>query len=621
MTQSTDCLYYMLKKAHLLALLSLCCIIANAQESLPEVISQIDTIQNPGDKLKLIKLGENLLQKEGDDSIKAEFFLRCGITYGISGKADSSIYFFNQALQLGSESQHLLKSRAHNGIGNVRRQKGNNKLAFESFQNALKEVEGKPDFMSQSFEGSIIANLASIYFSIGDNEKAEQYSLRGLEHAKSISDTAQMEYSYVGLALIYNKTKEYEKALEYHRLASLLMERENSDPYLKDYNTLNLAKLHENRGELALALSLYDEMLQSTNPDVDIRTSSLKNASQILFTLEDYAKAIDYAKRLMSLANETATLPSAVDATQLLYQSYQATGDYKTANEYLNSYVALNDSLINEKSLKALAELEARYESDKKAQEITELKLENQQSVNQRNIYLFVTLIVIVGAVFLGVLIRSKTKSNKLISRSLKEKELLLKEIHHRVKNNLQIISSLLSLQSRYIEDKGAKDAVNEGQNRVKSMALIHQKLYQNENLAGVEALDYIENLTSTLRSSYGVGAERVSVTYDIENLNIDVDTIIPIGLILNELISNSFKHAFPNDKEGNISIALKRANNQLELKVCDNGVGSEKDISKSDSFGIRMIRSLAMKLEATVSINFDNGTKASLLISSFKLA
>jgi len=611
----------MLKKAHLLALLLLSCTIANAQESLPEVISQIDTIQNPGDKLKLISHGKNLLQKEGDDSVKAEFFLRCGITYGISGKADSSIYFFNQALQLGSESQHLLKSRAHNGIGNVSRQKGNNELAFESFQNALKEVEGKPDFMSQSFEGSIIANLASIYFSMGDNEKAEQYSLRGLEHAKSISDTAQMEYSYVGLALIYNKTKEYEKALEYHQLASLLMERENSDPYLRDYNTLNLAKLHENRGELARALSLYDEMLQSTNPDVDIRTSSLKNASQILFTLEDYAKATDYAERLMSLANETATLPSAVDATQLLYQSYQATGDYKTANKYLNSYVALNDSLINEKSVKALAELETKYESEKKAQEITELKLENQQSVNQRNIYLFVTLIVIVGAVFLGVLIRSKTKSNKLISKSLKDKELLLKEIHHRVKNNLQIISSLLSLQSRYIEDKGAKDAVNEGQNRVKSMALIHQKLYQNENLAGVEALDYIENLTSTLRSSYGVGPERVSVSYDIENLNIDVDTIIPIGLILNELISNSFKHAFPNDKEGNISIALKRANNQLELKVCDNGVGSKKDISKSDSFGIRMIRSLAMKLEATVSFNFDNGTEASLLISSFKLA
>ncbi len=621
MTQSTDCLYYMLKKAHFLALLLLSCTIANAQESLPEVISQIDTIQNPGDKLKLIKLGENLLQKEGDDSVKAEFFLRCGITYGISGKADSSIYFFNQALQFGSESQHLLKSRAYNGIGNVSRQKGNNEMAFESFQNALKAVEGKSDFMSQSFEGSIIANLASIYFSMGDNEKAEQYSLRGLEHAKSISDTAQMEYSYVGLALIYNKTKEYEKALEYHQLASLLMERENSDPYLRDYNKVNLAKLYENRGELTQALSLYDEMLQGTNPDVDIKTTSLKNASQILLILEDFVKAIDYAERLMSLANETATLPSAVDATQLLYQSYQATGDYKTANKYLNQYVALNDSLINEKSVKALAELEARYENEKKAQEITELKLENQQSVNQRNIYLFVTLIVIVGAVFLGVLIRSKTKSNKLISKSLKDKELLLKEIHHRVKNNLQIISSLLSLQSRYIEDKGAKDAVNEGQNRVKSMALIHQKLYQNENLAGVEALDYIENLTSTLRSSYGVGAERVSVTYDIENLNIDVDTIIPIGLILNELISNSFKHAFPNDKEGNISIALKRANNQLELKVCDNGVGSKKDINKSDSFGIRMIRSLAMKLEATVSFSFDKGTEASLLISSFKLA
>ncbi len=592
---------------------------ALGQGSLSEVVSQFDTEGDPGQKKQLIARGLELVKTEEIDSIAAEFFLRSGITFGIAGKADSSIYFFEQALQYAIESQHLLKSRAYNGIGNVKRQIGENEGAFESFQNALKSVEGKSDFMSQSFEGSIIANLASIYFGMGDNDKAEIYSLRGLKHAESISDSAQMAYSYVGLALIYNKKKEYEKAIDYHQLAASLIERANID-YLRDYNKINLAKLYENRGELKEALVLYEEMLAGSNPDADVRSTVLKNAGQIHLELGEPAKVIDYANRLMQLSSETGALPSAVDASQLLYLAYQANREFESANRYLNQYVTLNDSLINENSLKALAELETKYESEKKAQEIIALKLENQQASNQRNIYLFVIIMIMVGAIFLGLLIRSKSKSNQLITKSLKEKEILLKEIHHRVKNNLQIISSLLSLQSRFIEDKGAKDAVNEGQNRVKSMALIHQKLYQNDNLAGVEALDYITNLTSTLRSTYGVDPDRVNVRYEVDDLNIDVDTIIPIGLILNELISNAFKHAFPGENEGEIVIGLRRKNNQLELRVVDNGVGTSADISKSESFGIRMIRSLAMKLEAEVAFNFSKGTEASLLISSFKL-
>jgi two-component sensor histidine kinase len=202
----------------------------------------------------------------------------------------------------------------------------------------------------------------------------------------------------------------------------------------------------------------------------------------------------------------------------------------------------------------------------------------------------------------------------------LAEREILLKEIHHRVKNNLQIVSSLLSLQSRFIDDKKAQEAVNEGQNRVKSMALIHQKLYQRGNLMGVEVLDYIQSLTTNLKSTYGIDDQKVAVIYDIEPLNVDVDTLIPIGLILNELVSNTFKHAFPMDDSGELRIKLKQDNKQLELTVMDNGIGTLKDLSKTDSFGLRMIRSLALKLEAEVNYEANNGFMASLLITNYKL-
>ena len=609
----------MLLKVQLLAFVLFFTFPASAQQSLPEVISKIDTVQNPADKLLLIELGTSLLESEPSDSVKADFYLRCGITYGISGKADSAIVSFKKALELAVPLQHLLRSRCHSGMGNVNRAKGNNDEALGNFQAALKEVEGKQDMESRSFEGSVIANLSGIYFGMGDMTRAEVYSRRSIDHARTLDDSGQLAYSYVGLALILNAAGDYEGALESHNLAAGLIEKVGID-YLRDYNKINLAKLHEKRGETEESLRLYNEMLDSDNPDMDVRTTSFTNAAKIYFNEGSFHKSIEYASRSLQLTTEIGMLPAAVESCKVLYESHQALGEYKAAAEYMNRYISLNDSLRSEKAMKALSELETKYETERKEQEITALKLENQESANQRNIYLFVTILVIVGAIFLGVLIRSKTKSNLLISKSLKEKELLLKEIHHRVKNNLQIISSLLSLQSRFIEDQGAKDAVNEGQNRVKSMALIHQKLYQNESQAGVEALDYIENLTSTLRSTYGVDPERVAVHYDVDRLNIDVDTIIPIGLILNELISNAFKHAFPDNKEGQVTVGLRRKDNLLELKVTDNGVGTSRDITKSDSFGLRMIRSLAMKLEATVDFNFSNGTEASLVISSFKL-
>ena len=188
------------------------------------------------------------------------------------------------------------------------------------------------------------------------------------------------------------------------------------------------------------------------------------------------------------------------------------------------------------------------------------------------------------------------------------------------MKNNLQVISSLLSLQSRYIDDEKAQAAISEGQHRVKSMALIHQKLYQHENLLGIEAKDYIENLTASLRSAYNYTDDQVSVQYDISDLKIDVDTIIPIGLILNELISNSFKHAFPEGKEGEISIRLGEENEKLKLEVKDNGVGSKEPPSTSGSFGMRMINSLAMKLEASVNFDFSKGTSTVIEMSNYKL-
>jgi ammonium transporter len=201
---------------------------------------------------------------------------------------------------------------------------------------------------------------------------------------------------------------------------------------------------------------------------------------------------------------------------------------------------------------------------------------------------------------------------------SLQEKELLLREIHHRVKNNLQVISSLLSLQSRSSKDEHAIEMAKESQNRIKVMALIHEKLYRSKDFANVEFNDYIKNLVHDLFASYKVSTSRISLKMEIENISLGIDTAIPTGLIINELVTNCLKYAFAKDTDGEVRISLRSIDDgQNELIVSDNGVGIPEnlDIKKAESLGLRMITNLTERsLHGKVNINRDNGTKFQII-------
>lgn len=212
-------------------------------------------------------------------------------------------------------------------------------------------------------------------------------------------------------------------------------------------------------------------------------------------------------------------------------------------------------------------------------------------------------------------------QKNQIISNALAEKEFLLKEIHHRVKNNLQVISSLLSLQSKFIENEAALEAIKEGRDRVKSMALIHQNLYQENNLTGIEIKDYIEKLCRNLFNSYHIDPNKVTLELEIHSLNLDVDTVIPLGLIINELVTNALKYAFPDDRNGIIQIFLKEQNEILNLRVKDNGVGIETEMSRQENqtFGYRLINVFKNKLEAELTVDSKGGTDVFMSIKEYQ--
>jgi PAS domain S-box-containing protein len=203
------------------------------------------------------------------------------------------------------------------------------------------------------------------------------------------------------------------------------------------------------------------------------------------------------------------------------------------------------------------------------------------------------------------------------LNQSLGEKETLLKEIHHRVKNNLQIITSLLNLQSRYIKDEPTLAAIKESQNRVKAMALVHEKLYQAENIAKINLDDYIRSLVAGLIQFYGAKIRGIKLTTDIQDIHVDINAAIPLGLIINELTSNSLKYAFPDRERGEIFISVRKENHTLSVLFKDNGVGIPADLDwrNTESLGLRLVISLVEQLNGTIELDRSAGTAFSMVV------
>ncbi len=226
------------------------------------------------------------------------------------------------------------------------------------------------------------------------------------------------------------------------------------------------------------------------------------------------------------------------------------------------------------------------------------------------------------GGVITFTDISKRKKSEKLIEDSLREKDVLLREIHHRVKNNMQIISSLLNLQSSYFHDSQAMDVFKESQNRIRSMALIHEKLYQSGNLAGVKLGDYVQDLASHLMSSYSLDSSKIKLITDIENVSLGIDTAISLGLIVNELLSNAFKYAFPNGASGEIKLSYKPADgNSSILTISDNGIGFPQNINfkQTESLGLQLVNTLVEQLEGKIELHRSEGTKFTINLPNFK--
>ena len=210
--------------------------------------------------------------------------------------------------------------------------------------------------------------------------------------------------------------------------------------------------------------------------------------------------------------------------------------------------------------------------------------------------------------------IEERTKIEEQLKLSLKEKNVMLKEIHHRVKNNMQIISSLLSLQSRHIKDEESLQIFNDSQDRIRSMALVHEKLYQSSDFSSIDFSEYVHDLVNSIHHPKLIN---IKTDIDVENIVIDINKAIPCGLIINELITNAFKHAFPNGQNGKITITMNQHDkNSYILIISDNGIGLQEnlDFKKTESLGLQLVTGLVRQLQGNIDVDRTTGTKFTII-------
>ena len=228
------------------------------------------------------------------------------------------------------------------------------------------------------------------------------------------------------------------------------------------------------------------------------------------------------------------------------------------------------------------------------------------------------------GKTYFTSIIRDLTerqKADEQIKKSLEEKEVLIREVHHRVKNNMQIISSLLNLQTKYVDDKETINLLKESQNRVKSMAMIHEKLYQSHDLNHINIFDYINSLVKDLFYSYAIPKNQIKPVIEVDEINLNIETAVPCGLIISEIISNSLKYAFPEGREGEVHISLKHEDKKFYLTISDNGIGFPEsiDFNNTDSLGLKLVNSLTEQIDGELELDKSQGTKFNITFQQLK--
>lgn len=556
-------------------------------------------------------------------SQKLEYKRGIALSYTNLGIINYYKAIYNVALSYHDRSLELMEeigdrkgmAGSHNNKGAVYTQQGDYKLAIEEYINSLHIMEeiGDKEGMGKSFN-----NIGLVYYLQGNYDEAKKYYGKALEIFKERGDKTRISDILNNMGIIAYEEGEYDVSLDFH-MKSL----ETRD---KTGNHRGQATSYTNIGDVYAAQEAFSKALEFQKKAFDIQEelgdkkgmlSSMKGMGTVYSLTGRDDEALKYMEEVLRISTEIGAKREVRDAYNDISNLYMKMGNYEEALKYKSHYAQMKDTLFSEKTNEIATALETKFENEKKAKEIEILKQENQIQELElgRNRILIISSIIglilaLISVVIFARINREKRKAMQLlqlqnddIKRQKEVKEVLLKEIHHRVKNNLQVINSLIRLQCAYTDDKVALELFDECQNRIISMALIHEKMYEAHDLSNINIKEYVSELSQNLLRSYRLN-QRINLDVNVSLEHLSLDTLIPLGLLLNELISNSLKHAFEGLEEGTIKIELdKDENDMFVLNIGDNGIGLTKDFSfnSAHTLGMELVVTLSEQLDGKI--------------------
>ena len=537
-------------------------------------------------------------------------------------------------------------------------------LRMEKLDSALFVLESAKTKVNRSDMPFLYTQMGYVYERKGLLARAADYALESLRMGEILGDKKAIALAFSDLSNLFWKQSKYQQGLEYGLKSIEYFEQDGMHDLDYDFTLYVVGNNH-------LALQNYEEALNYYQHAIAVgeRYGFYNNLSDIYISLvdlygafEDYKKAevagknaLRYAQLLdnnfmemrswlaigklqnlqgkyisagTSLHNSIEIATEDFGDEYYLSQAYEELGKaYAGSHNYKEAYLAfekydrLKKAIFTAEADRRISLLQTEFDVAQKESTIQVQESELKKQRSRQTLISIITALLLFILVLLYKTIQSNKRKNNLLQKKNKEKEFLLKEIHHRVKNNLEIVSSLLALQSEQITDRKVRDAMQKSQHRVHSMSMIHQNLYQGKSLSAIEMKDYFTNLSNYIVDTFDVG-DRIKVRCKMETLELDVDMAVPIGLIVNELLTNSMKYAFPNGEDGEVVVSLTEEDSQLFLEVSDNGIGKPlAGTNEGTGFGTQLISLLTKQLEGKMSLTVKDGTSVSFEFQQHKAA
>jgi two-component sensor histidine kinase/Tfp pilus assembly protein PilF len=596
------------------------------------------------ERIDQIRKANLLFKKLGDTKNLIISFTNIGYLSFAAGKIDESMQSFLQAYAIEKSIGFPFTHYTADLIAVVASVKGDHETQLKYSMEAATTVEATKDSIALAY---LYANRAHADMGYSPNTvEGLELGLKSLAEFKRLGGDPAMYMLTFNITDYLVKTGKSKEAIEL--LQDLINNYPPVSPIDRQEAYLSLAFAYEKNNPInAEKFYMAAEYLQKET--IPIRGNL--GAFHLYFNIgvfycdeRRYEKSREYLNKALMFGNDNEDGFALATVQRCLATIDSASGHFEDAYNHARKYNLLSDSIRTMSSNKQVNELRVRYETGKK---VASINLLNQQTALQSAQISHDKLTKNVMIAGVGILIlfvglfynryRLKQRSNKQLESQQKEiaqkntslqelveqKEWLLKEVHHRVKNNLQIIISLLNTQSNYLENEAAIKAIRESQERMNAISLIHQKLYKSDDSAFINTKEYVLELIENIGYGFS-GTLGIVFDLNITNSQLDVAQAVPLGLILNEAISNIYKYAFPGKLAGTVNISINHLKDEREflLIIRDNGIGLpiHYDITKKSSFGIRLMQGLSKQMGGSFKIENDNGVKITVEFSESKL-